>query len=135
MLVVVLILVAAACGSDSDAAIPIESLVGHWDQPHDDHLNGVVILDDDTYTFYVDDLNGGDLPIDFGTYRFDGDMIEFHNEGGRGCEGDAGTRVGSDGSYTATFDGPNKATLNVVEDECPRRANALDEMSLVRSDG
>ncbi len=111
--------------------IYLSSYLGHWDQPLDEHLAGVVILDDDTYTMYVDE----GLRIDWGTYQFDGDMIEFHNEGGRGCEGDAGSRVGSDGSYTATFDGPNKATLNVVEDECPRRANALDEGILVRSDG
>jgi len=116
------------------AALPVETLVGTWDVTSDAFSTRMHILSDGTFTFYGDDLKEG-LRLDWGTYQFNSGQIELNSEGGRACENrDSGQRVGNVGVYTPTFDGPDNATLTVVEDECIKRPLDLNGMTLTRND-
>lgn len=134
--IMAVIVLGAAVGfggsTGQSAVLPVEELVGAWDVTSEAHTTRIALLEDGTYTMYADDRKEG-LRVDWGTYGFDSDLIVFHSEGGRGCEGASGQRIGSDGSYTPTFDGPNSATLSVVDDECGKRASDLDDVYLVRN--
>ena len=133
---VLIVVVGAAVGlvlnATQSETLPVETLVGNWDVTSDAHATRFHFLDDGTYTTYADEL-AQDLRVGWGTYRFDADTIVLHAEGGRGCEGDGAMRVGSDGSYMPTFDGPDAATLDLIEDECGRRAGDMDGISLARN--
>jgi len=116
------------------AALPVETLVGTWDVTSGAYNTRMHILSDGTFTFYGDDLKEG-LRLDWGTYQLNSGQVELASTGGRACENrDSGQRVGIGGVYTPTFDGPNKATLTLVEDECHKRTLELDGMTLTRND-
>jgi hypothetical protein len=116
------------------AALPVETLVGGWDVTSDSHVTRIEILNDGTYTLYMEDMKEG-LRVGWGTYEFQGDSFALHGEGGRACEiSDSGQRVGSDGVFSAAFEGSDAVTLATIEDECPTRGADFDGMTLVRND-
>ena len=133
---VLIVVVGAAVGlvlnATQSETLPVETLVGNWDVTSDAYATRIHILDDGTYTAYADEAKEG-LRVDWGTYRFDADTIVFHAEGGRACEGHGATTAGSDGTYMPTFDGPDVATLDLIEDECERRVRDLNGASLARN--
>jgi len=130
-IVVVGAAVALLVNATQSEPLPVETLVGNWDIS-EAHATRIHILDDGTYTTYADeDVEG--LRVDWGTYWFDADAIVFHSEGGRACEEMGAMRVGSDGTYLPTFDGPDVATMDHIEDECGRRAGDFDGVILIRS--
>jgi hypothetical protein len=109
----------SACGSDDSASddTPDEDravvLYGEWLT-----FGGTNITYGEDGTWSAQHPSYGAEPFDWGTFTFDGDVLEFSTDAGS-----SSCSEGQTGVYEATFTDEGELDLEKVEDPCPGRSS------------